>query len=142
MQFSVKSEDTDNEYFYQLIHWFLHRLTCPDARYPTAEIPGLYHFSFKSYKPSLGATFFQKWILVKERNMVSRKKWVFKGDLCKDEERFCNIFLNDERMQNFILYLTIFFSMKKTIFTGKSQTFLKVRGWVFSCTSWTLHHWL
>ena len=30
MQFSAKFEDADSQYFYQLTHWFLHKLTCPD----------------------------------------------------------------------------------------------------------------
>ena len=64
MQFSAKFEGADNEYFYQLTHWFLHRLTCPDVLYPTVKTPGLYHFSFKSYKNSAQVTYFQKWIIV------------------------------------------------------------------------------
>jgi hypothetical protein len=70
MQFSAKSEDADNEYFYELTHCFLHRLTCPDVRYPMVKTPGLYHFFFKSYKHSPGATYFQKWILVPHRLLI------------------------------------------------------------------------
>ena len=58
MQFSAKFEDADNEYFYELTHWFLHKLTCPDVLYPTVKIAGLYHFPFKSYKHSPEAPFF------------------------------------------------------------------------------------
>ena len=63
MQFSARFEDADNEYFYQLTHWFLHRLTCPDVLYPTVKTPGLYHFSFKCYGNSAQATYFQKWVI-------------------------------------------------------------------------------
>jgi hypothetical protein len=64
MQFSAKFEDADSQYFYQLTHWFLHRLTSRDVLYPTVQTADLYHIPFKSYKHSPQAPFFQKWILV------------------------------------------------------------------------------
>ena len=63
MQFSANFEEADNEYFYDLTHWFLHRLTCPDVLYPTVKTTGLYHFPFKSYQNSAQATYFLKWII-------------------------------------------------------------------------------
>jgi hypothetical protein len=58
MQFSAKFEDADTEYFYELIHWFLHSLTSLDVLYPTVKTAGLYHFPLKSYKDSPQAPFF------------------------------------------------------------------------------------